>query len=134
MPVERRVAHASELLMYGLMFVLPLVGWGMLSAARYPIVLYGPVHLPNILPHNAMLYAVLRRTHTVLAYVFLLTFLAHFAAILFPTLIGRDGILKRMVPWNVRPQEAAPAEKNWLEAGRRDRITAAHPNTDIERR
>src|SRR5437867_2285359 len=38
---ERMVATASELLMYGLMFVLPLLGWGMLSAARYPIVLYG---------------------------------------------------------------------------------------------
>ena len=38
--------------MYGLMLVLPLVGWGMLSAARYPIVLHGAVHLPFILPHN----------------------------------------------------------------------------------
>ena len=29
------------------MLVLPLVGWGMLSAARYPIVLFGAVHLPS---------------------------------------------------------------------------------------
>ena len=77
------------------MFVLPLVGWGMLSAARYPIVLYGSVHLPFILPHNAMLYAVLRKAHTILAYLFFLTFLAHFGAILFHTLIVRDGILRR---------------------------------------
>src|ERR1700726_3149906 len=54
---ERLAATASELTMYGLMFVLPLVGWGMLSAARYPIVLYGSLHLPFILPHDAMLYA-----------------------------------------------------------------------------
>ena len=52
---ERTMARASELTMYGLMFVLPLVGWGMLSAARYPIVLYGSLHLPFILPHDAML-------------------------------------------------------------------------------
>jgi cytochrome b561 len=101
-PAERRVAWASELLMYGLMFVFPLVGWGMLSAARYPIVLYGPLHLPPILPHNIVLYSVLRKAHTVLAYLFILAFLAHFGAILFHTLIVRDGILKRMVPWNVR--------------------------------
>ena len=101
-PAERRVAWASELLMYGLMFVLPLVGWGMLSAARYPIVLYGPLHLPPILPHNIVLYWVLRQAHTILAYLFILTFLAHFGAILFHTLIVRDGILRRMVPWNVR--------------------------------
>ena len=99
---ERRVARASELWMYGLMLVLPLVGWGMLSAARYPIVLYGSLHLPFILPHNLMLYSLLRKAHTVLAYLFILTFLAHFGAILFHTLIVRDGILKRMVPWNVR--------------------------------
>src|SRR2546421_5987244 len=37
---ERLAATVTELTMYGLMFVLPLVGWGMLSAAHYPIVLY----------------------------------------------------------------------------------------------
>ena len=101
-PTERRMARLSELLMYGLMFVLPLVGWGMLSAASYPIVLYGPIHLPPILPHNVTLYAVLRKAHTTLAYLFIFTFLAHFGAILFHTLIVRDGILKRMAPWNER--------------------------------
>src|SRR5437763_11394737 len=77
---ERLAATASEYVRYGLMFVLPLVGWGMLSAARYPIVLYGSLRLPFILPHDAMLYAVLRRVHTILAYFFFLTFLAHFGA------------------------------------------------------
>jgi cytochrome b561 len=106
------VATASEYTMYGLMFVLPLVGWGMLSAARYPIVLFGSVHLPFILPHDAMLYSVLRRAHTMLAYFFFLTFIAHFGAILFHTLIVRDGILKRMAPWNIRPQEAASTDQS----------------------
>ena len=110
--VERLAATVSEFTMYGLMFVLPLVGWGMLSAARYPIVLYGSLHLPFILPHNAMLYAVLRKAHTILAYCFFLTFLAHFGAILFHTLIVRDGMLKRMAPWNIRPRETRSTEKN----------------------
>ena len=104
---ERLAATASELAMYGLMLVLPLVGWGMLSAARYPIVLHGSLHLPFILPHNAMLYAVLRKAHTILAYLFFLTFMAHFGAILFHTLIVRDGILQRMAPWSIRRREAA---------------------------
>jgi len=95
---ERMAATASELAMYGLMLVLPLVGWGMLSAARYPIVIHGSLHLPFILPHNAMLYAVLRKAHTILAYLFFLTFMAHFGAILFHTLIVRDGMLRRMAP------------------------------------
>jgi cytochrome b561 len=98
--MERRVARASEYLMYGLMFALPLIGWGMLSAARYPIVLFGTVHLPFILPHGPMLYAVLRRLHSLLAYLFMLAYLAHFGAILFHTFVVGDGILNRMVPWN----------------------------------
>ena len=107
---ERMAATASELTMYSLMFVLPLVGWGMLSAARYPIVLFGSVHLPFILPHIAMLYAVLRKAHTILAYLFFLTFVAHFGAILFHTLIVRDGMFKRMAPWNIRPEEGSSTD------------------------
>ena len=38
-PRERSVASASELFLYALLVVQPLIGWGMLSAARYPITL-----------------------------------------------------------------------------------------------
>ena len=96
---ERFAAHASEVLLYTLLFVQPLVGWGMLSAARYPIVLFGSLHLFPILPHSLMLYALLRKAHTFLAYLLFLAFVAHFGAILFHTLILRDGMLSRMVPW-----------------------------------
>jgi cytochrome b561 len=104
-PEERIVAHSSEMLMYAMMFAMPLIGWGMLSAARYPIVLYGPIHLPPILPHSSMLYAVLRKTHTIIAYLFFATFIAHFGAVLFHTLILRDGLIDRMVPWRVHGLE-----------------------------
>ena len=99
---ERSIASASERLLYTLLFLLPLVGWGMLSAARYPIVLYGSIHLPPILPHSILLYAVLRKTHTILAYLLFLAFLAHFGAVLFHTLVVRDGMFSRMAPWRVR--------------------------------
>jgi cytochrome b561 len=106
--LERLAATASEWTMYALMFLLPLIGWGMLSAARYPIVLFGPLRLPPILPHDVKLYAVLRQAHTVLAYLLFLTFLAHFGAVLYHTLIVRDGLLNRMAPWPVRAREPAP--------------------------
>jgi cytochrome b561 len=73
----------------------------MLSAARFPIVLCGSLHLPPILPHSVVLYTFLRKAHTVLAYLLFLAFIAHFGAILFHTLIVRDRILSRMVPWRV---------------------------------
>lgn len=103
-PRERSVASASEFFLYALLIVQPLVGWGMLSAASYPIMLYGSIHLFPILPHNVMLYAVLRRAHTILAYLLFLTFLAHLGAVLFHTWVMRDGTFNRMAPWKVRAQ------------------------------
>jgi cytochrome b561 len=108
-PTERLVASASERLMYGLMFVLPLVGWGMLSAARYPVVLWGALHLPPILPQNALLFSGLRRLHTILAFLLFFTFMAHLSAVLFHTLVIRDGLLRRMAPWKVRTRDARVA-------------------------
>src|SRR4029077_10142736 len=49
-PVQRRAAKASHIVLYASMVAMPLVGWGMLSAERYPIVVYGPLQLPSILP------------------------------------------------------------------------------------
>jgi cytochrome b561 len=97
--LQRFAAKASHIVLYALMFIMPLVGWGMLSAARYPIVLYGPLRLPPILPHDLTLYAWLRDLHTGLAYLFFATFLAHFAAALFHGLIRRDGVLGSMASW-----------------------------------
>jgi cytochrome b561 len=103
---ERWVASWSERLLYTLMFALPLVGWGMLSAGSYPIVMFGSLHLPPILPASPILFAVLRRSHTILAYLLFATVLAHMSAILFHTLVLRDGLLNRMALWPVRPGEA----------------------------
>jgi cytochrome b561 len=97
--LQRFAAKASHNLLYALMLVMPLVGWSMLSAARYPIVLYGAVQLPPILPHDLTLYAWLRDLHTVLAYLLFATFLAHFGAALYHGLIRRDGVFGSMASW-----------------------------------
>jgi cytochrome b561 len=102
---ERFLASSSELLLYALMFAQPLVGWGMLSAGNYPIVMFGPVHLPPILPANPTHYAVLRQSHTILAYLLFATFLAHLSAVLFHTLIIRDRLLDRMALWPIRSRK-----------------------------
>jgi cytochrome b561 len=103
-PRERWVASASERLLYTLMIALPLVGWGMLSAGHYPISMFGPLHLPPILPANPSLYAVLRKAHTLMAYLLFLTFLAHLSAVMFHTLIIRDRLLQRMALWPTHQQ------------------------------
>jgi cytochrome b561 len=99
---QRFAAHASHVALYALMFALPLVGWAMLSAARYPVVLCGPLQLPPILPQDAMLYAMLRTTHTILAYLLFVTFIAHLGAALMHALIFRDGVFQSMASWKAR--------------------------------
>lgn len=103
-PWERSAASASERLLYALMIALPLVGWAMLSAGHYPIVMAGSLHLPPILPASPTLYTILRHTHTILAFVLFATVLAHAAGVLFHTLVVRDRLLNRMALWPIRPQ------------------------------
>jgi hypothetical protein len=74
--------------------------------------MYGPVHLPGIAPHNITLYAGLRLCHSILALLLFLAFTAHMCAILFHTLVLRDGMINRMALWPVkhtRPQQVAVA-------------------------
>jgi cytochrome b561 len=99
---ERRIASWSEYLLYALLLLQPLIGWAMLSAARLPITLAGPLALPGIAPHNLDLYGVLRQAHNVGAFLLFLTFTAHVCAVLFHTLVLRDGLLDRMAVWPAR--------------------------------
>lgn len=98
-PLLRLAADASHWLLYALMFAVPLVGWGMLSAGGYPIELVGSWHLPAILPHSDPLFAVLRPLHTALALLLFATFLAHLGAALTHALIFRDGVFESMATW-----------------------------------
>jgi cytochrome b561 len=103
---QRALALGSHVLLYALMFALPLVGWGMLSAAAYPITLYGSVQLPPILSPDPQLHAILRTTHAVLAYLLFAAFLAHAGAALMHLLIFRDDVFPSMTLARFRPADA----------------------------
>jgi cytochrome b561 len=77
--------------LYALMFAVPLVGWAMLSAARYPVVLYGPLQLPDRAAAPRALRRV-RMTHTVLALLRFVAFLEHLSAALMHALIFWDEV------------------------------------------
>ena len=91
-------AYSSQVILYALMIAMPLLGWGMLSAAAYPVVLFGGVHLPPILPQSASLHTLLWHAHYYLAFAFFAIVLMHIAAILFHKLIRRDGVFETMAP------------------------------------
>jgi len=91
-PPMALAAKASHVLLYLAIIGMPLIGWGMVSAAGYPARLFGAVVLPPLLPHDIALYAVLRTAHTVIAMLFFALILAHLAAGLYHALVRRDGV------------------------------------------
>jgi cytochrome b561 len=105
----RLAAHLSHYALYILMIAMPLLGWSMLSAAAYPIVLYGSVRLPPILPQSDSLHTLLWNAHFYLAFLFFALILMHFAAALFHALVRRDGVFETMAPVPPR-DELTPAE------------------------
>jgi cytochrome b561 len=96
-PIQKLAAHASHWLLYALMLVIPLVGWAMLSAGGYPVMLSHSLRLPPIFPVSPTAFAILRHTHAWLAMLLFLTFLAHLGAALYHGLIRRDGVLWSMI-------------------------------------
>jgi len=90
-------AKASHVLLYALMLVLPLLGWGMISAAGDPVMLSQSLQLPSILPADAQTFAWLRKAHGYLAYLLFLTVLVHLAAALFHAWVRRDEVLNSML-------------------------------------
>jgi len=110
LPVPMKLAaRLSHYALYAIMIGMPLIGWGMLSAGGYPIVLYGNIHLPAILPQSAALHALLWNAHFYLAFAFFALILLHLAAALFHALVRRDGVFESMAPVPSR-DKAAPAE------------------------
>lgn len=94
--IQKLAAHASHYLLYVLMLLMPLIGWAMLSAGGYPVMLSASLRLPPIFPVNAIAFAWLRHAHAWLAALLFLTFLAHLGAALYHGLIRRDGVLSSM--------------------------------------
>ncbi|HEY0183475.1 MAG TPA: cytochrome b [Rhodopila sp.] len=102
-------AHLSHYALYALMIGMPLIGWAMLSAAAYPVVVFGGLYLPPILPLSDSLHSLLWDAHFYLAFLFFALILMHLAAALFHALVRRDGVFETMAPVQQR-NEVAPAE------------------------
>jgi cytochrome b561 len=104
-------AYLSHYALYALMIAMPLLGWAMLSAAAYPVVVFGSVYLPAILPQSDSLHTLLWDAHFYLAFAFFGLVLMHVAAALFHALVRRDGVFESMA--SVSPttrDETVPAE------------------------
>jgi cytochrome b561 len=104
-------AELSHYALYALMIGMPLIGWAMLSAASYPVVLVSGVYLPQILPLSDNLHTLLWNAHYYLAFALFALILLHVAAALFHALVRRDGVFESMAPVSVSTHDkVVPAE------------------------
>ncbi|PWT91130.1 MAG: cytochrome B [Proteobacteria bacterium] len=104
-------ARLSHLALYGLMIVMPLLGLAMLWAADYPVVLYGGIQIPPLLPQSDSLHTLLWNFHFYLGFAFFALVLLHVGAGLFHALIRRDGVFGTMAPL-LLTDRVTPAERD----------------------
>lgn len=96
---QRRVAEATHLLLYLLMFAVPLTGWLMSSAKGFQTVYFGVLPLPDLLVKDADLGDLLQQVHKLLNFGMAALVVAHLGAALKHHFIDRDEVLARMLPF-----------------------------------
>lgn len=94
--LQARIAGASHVALYALMFAMPLLGWAMSSAGGYLVTMPFGFTLPPLAPQDAALYTLLRSAHGVLGYAFFALVLAHVAGALHHAWVRRDGVFQAM--------------------------------------
>ena len=93
---QRRAARLAHGGLYGVMFLLPLSGWSMSSAAGYPVSFYGLFTIPDMVAKNPELAGILEDIHEVSANAFIALLVAHLGAALYHHFVLRDDTLRRM--------------------------------------
>ena len=99
--VPRWQAHAADALhklLYLLILAIPLSGWALSSAAGIPVVWWGVLPLPSLLPADHALARELAQLHKWLNFTMAALVVAHVGAALKHHLVDRDGVLLRMLP------------------------------------
>jgi len=111
---ERRIAGAVHLMLYGLMFALPLSGWlhdsAWKDAATHPMRLFGLVPWPRIQAIASLepalkesLHTLFGQLHTWFGYALYALFLLHVLGALKHQLYDREPELQRMLPRRATP-------------------------------
>jgi cytochrome b561 len=95
---QRRAASWSHALLYILLLVIPISGWLYSSATGVQVVYLGLVPLPDLVPKDKALAALLRACHVSLNFTLLALVCVHAGAALRHHFIDRDAVLSRMLP------------------------------------
>ena len=95
---EKSAAHHLHLLLYVLMFAVPISGYFYTLSAGVPVVYFGKIPLPVLIEADQTLKPILRSVHYWLTMGLAALVAAHVAAALKHAIISRDGVMRRMLP------------------------------------
>ena len=94
---ERIAARSAHWAFYVFMFMMPVTGLLMTSAAGVPVSFFGLFVLPNLISPNTANRILFLQIHQWTAYLLITTICVHIAAALKHHFIDKDDILKRMI-------------------------------------
>jgi cytochrome b561 len=98
-PWERVLATLSHVLLYALIFAMPLTGWMMSSARNFPVSWFRLFQLPDLVAPDKALYEQMLDLHHLLFKVLVGVAVLHVAGALKHHFIDRNEVLKRMLPF-----------------------------------
>jgi cytochrome b561 len=98
-PLLRWLARMTHWLLYGLLIVLPLLGWANASSRGWTVDMLGVVPLPRLSPNGSPIGHSMGDWHQVCAWILVALVAAHVSAALFHHFILRDNTLRRMLPF-----------------------------------
>jgi cytochrome b561 len=97
-PWQVQSARVIHCLLYGLLLVIPVLGWINASWRGMPIILFG-AELPKLIATRMPGWGWTGDVHSLLAYYVMLTVIGlHIASALYHYFIRRDRVLQRMLP------------------------------------
>ncbi len=98
-PLERGVAQLTHVVMYVLLFAMPLSGWLMSSAKNYSVSWFGLFTWPNLIGQNEGAFDILKSTHYWLSNALFGIVALHILAALKHHFWNKDDVLRRMLPF-----------------------------------
>jgi len=93
---EQLAAHSGHILLYGLLFVIPVAGIVHSWAGNYPIVVFGLFTIPSPIEPNKALFEVMAATHLYAGWAMIATFVIHIGAVIKHHFVAKDDVLRRM--------------------------------------
>ena len=95
---QQRAAAATHVLLYLLLFVIPMSGWLFNSAAGFPLQWFHLVNLPALTAADPRLKVLAKEVHETGVFALISIVLVHAAAALKHHFVDRDGTLRAMLP------------------------------------